>query len=338
MVVFVVTTHWLLFLPDNFVTPYIFTRNWHFIVSFFFMLSGFLFARGTFTKEENHCPFKDSLLKLFHNKRSYILKYEIMIVLAMLYNIFIFFLLGKGSLSEILTSGIFDFFCLSTLLNIGSVNMNSGWFFQCLVQFWFLSPFIVRCFWYFKKKFAHNKSLSIFFIVLFQIFYLIIVKQVRHFANPYYNSFVRILEITVGMTLYELAEYIPLRSTRLVTILECIGIIVFFSPLFKNVYYNELLNSVMVHSIMSGFILYVYAHNNGLISAKVFRKNPLIDLVSRYSFDIFIFHFITFHIMTLSPVLSSPYLLLAEGFMIPIGLGMIINQIQHKYETKHIAQ
>ena len=143
MTVYVVIFHWLLFVPKGFSLPVRTDQLGGFSVSFFCLLSGFLLGWHPDRNEETG-SYIEKLKQTFHRKGMYYLKYEIMIVLSLAYYLLLHFLTGRNSLSEILLSGFFDFLCLSTLLYPDSITMNAGWYFQCLSQYWVLSPFLNR--------------------------------------------------------------------------------------------------------------------------------------------------------------------------------------------------
>lgn len=327
MIFNVVVFHWRLFLPEGFhITPGI-DGFGAYSVAFFFLLTGFLMMKNASGKDDKDFSYKEEVKQVLRRRSSYLIKYEIAILLSVVYYLLIHILTGQHSLSEIIISGITDILFVSTLINPESLTMNACWFFQCLVQFWVLSPLIIKGWKTLKDKLIANPAVYTAVLVLFQISYFVNLRLISSITDPYLNSLVRIYEIMVGMSIYELVTLTNIDNKTVVSGLELVGLGLLVYPMYRLPVLDNLLSYHGVCILLCMIIIFAYAYGTGFFSTYLLRKNDIIEHVSAHVFDIFIFHFTVFHYASLSPRLSSPYLLLLEGLVLSYLAGILIDRV-----------
>lgn len=131
----------------------------------------------------------------------------------------------------------------------------------------------------------------------------------------------------VGMSVYEMTELIPIENRTGVTMLEGLGAALLFYPLYRIPALDILFSYHIVSNLFCMIILFSYAYGTGLFTAWIFRKNEFVEYLAKHVLDVFLFHFTIFHYASLSPKLSSPYLLLAEGIVLSCFIGVLIDRI-----------
>ena len=177
--------HWQLFLPEGFSFPELIGNYREFCIAFFFLLSGFLTMRNSAGKDRKGWSYKEEVINILRKKQPYLIKYEIAILLSLAYYLLVHKMTGQFSLPEIFGSAVTDLLFVSTLINPDSLTMNTGWFFQCLVQFWVISPLILKGWKTLKEKLAAKPALYGILLVLFQIGYILFYYSVSEMTDPF---------------------------------------------------------------------------------------------------------------------------------------------------------
>ena len=318
MIIYVIFTHISLLGSKN--PEYvIILSNGNFAVSFFFLLSGFLYRRKY---NQSSFNYRNDVTSYLKPRRNLFIKYILMILISTLYCFYLYFFAHRYSISEILLSSGLDILTLSTLIYPSSLTMNAGWFFQSLLHFWLLAPLLNKCL---NNIFSKKDTYLLKIVFLLVIYFGTIKLYSLTGRDPYYFSLIRVFEVFIGMTIYDLSITIK-PSKRISTILETIGLFILICPVLVYVFFKVKMSNLFINTLINYLLVLFFAFNNGSIS-NIFKESKIVRYLSNHVFDIFIFHFVIIKCLSSTAMISSPIVYALLSIIFSIIIGTIIDKL-----------